>query len=83
LDAVEAFDAWLDEYAEHYDRLICQLFEQVVDRIDSVGSAPLRARLFSLHAQLIGLRPILLGFLREALASDRFTTPALVRGVYW
>jgi type VI secretion system protein ImpL len=83
LDAVEAFDAWLDEYAEHYDRLICQLFEQVVDRIDSVGSALLRARLFSLHAQLIGLRPILLGFLREALASDRFTTPALVRGVYW
>lgn len=25
----------------------------------------------------------MLGFLKEALASDRYTTPALVRGVYW
>ena len=83
LDAVGTFDAWLDEYGDHYDRLISQLFEQVVDRLDGVGGAPLRARLFSLHAQLIGLRPILLGFLKETLASDRFTTPALVRGVYW
>ncbi|WP_449432109.1 type VI secretion system membrane subunit TssM [Pseudomonas putida] len=83
LDAVGTFDAWLEEYGDHYDRLISQLFEQVVDRLDALASAPPRARLLSLHAQLIGLRPILLGFLRETLASDRFTTPALVRGVYW
>lgn len=83
LDAVGTFDAWLDEYGDHYDRLIRQLFEQVVDRLDVLSGAPLRVRLFSLHAQLIGLRPILLAFLKETLASDRFTTPALVRGVYW
>ena len=83
LDAVGAFDAWLEEYGDHYDRLLSQLFEQVVDRLDTLSGAPLRARLFSLHAQLVGLRPILLGFLKETLASDRFTTPALVRGVYW
>ncbi|MFG0409995.1 type VI secretion system membrane subunit TssM [Pseudomonas sp. FYR_11] len=83
LDAVGTFDAWLEEYGDHYDRLIRQTFEQVVDRLDTLGGAPLRARLFSLHAQLVGLRPILLGFLKETLASDRFTTPALVRGVYW
>ncbi|MCO7519022.1 MULTISPECIES: type VI secretion system membrane subunit TssM [unclassified Pseudomonas] len=83
LEAMGAFDAWLDEYGDHYDRLISQLFEQVLDRLDTLGGAPLRARLFSLHAQLVGLRPILLGFLKETLASDRFTTPALVRGLYW
>ena len=83
LDSSGAFDAWLDEYGIYYDQLISQLFEQVVDRLDTLGDAPLRASLFSLHAQLVGLRPILLGFLKEALASDRFTTPALVRGVYW
>ncbi|MEX5624697.1 type VI secretion protein IcmF/TssM N-terminal domain-containing protein, partial [Pseudomonas syringae] len=54
-----------------------------VERLDALDGALLRARLFSLHAQLIGLRPILLGFLKETLASDRYTTPALVRGVYW
>jgi type VI secretion system protein ImpL len=83
LDAVDTFDAWLDEYGDYYDRLVSQLFEQVVDQIDVLGYAALRARLFSLHSQLIGLRPVLLSFLRETLASDRFTTPALVRGVYW
>ena len=83
LDAVGTFDAWLEEYGEHYDQLVSQLFEQVVDRLDTLSSASQRARLFSLQAQLSGLRPILLGFLKEALASDRYTTPALVRGVYW
>ena len=83
LDAVDSFDAWLGEYEEHYDRLLNQLFEQVIDQLDEQGSPTLRARLLSLHTQLVGLRKILPDFLRETLASDRFTTPALVRGIYW
>jgi len=83
LDAIGTFDAWLDEYGEQYGQMISELFEQMVERLDALDGALLRARLFSLHAQLIGLRPILLGFLKETLASDRYTTPALVRGVYW
>lgn len=83
LDAVGTFDTWLEEYGEQYGRMIGELFEQMVERLDALDGALLRARLFSLHAQLIGLRPILLGFLKETLASDRYTTPALVRGVYW
>lgn len=55
----------------------------MIDHLDVQGSPGLRSRLYSLHRQLLGLRPILLSFLRETLASDRFTTPALVRGVYW
>jgi len=83
LDAVDTFDAWLSEYGEHYDRLLSHLFEQVIDQLHMHSSPEPRSRLYSLHAQLLGLRPILLSFLRETLASDRFTTPALVRGVYW
>ncbi|MBV4491873.1 type VI secretion system membrane subunit TssM [Pseudomonas oryzicola] len=83
LGAAGSSDAWLDEYRSHYDRLIRLLFEQVFDQLDGLGRAPARARLFSLHAQLVGLKPILLSFLRETLGSDRFTTPALVRGLYW
>ena len=83
LDATGSVDAWLDEYGRNYDQLIGTVFEQVLDRLNALGDAPLRSRLFSLHAQLIGLGPILLNLLQETLASDRFTTPALVRGVYW
>ena len=62
LEERSTIDAWLDEYSEHYQRLVRHLFEQVVDRIEQSGSAEARARLLSLHAQLAGLRPIVLGF---------------------
>ncbi len=37
LDAVESFDAWLDEYDEHYGQLLATLNEQVIDRLDVLG----------------------------------------------
>lgn len=82
LDAVSAFDAWLDELTEQYDWLVRRTEEQVLNDLGVLGKADLRERLVSLQGQLLGLRPILLAFLREMLVSDRFTTPALVRGVY-
>ncbi|MFB4394590.1 MULTISPECIES: type VI secretion system membrane subunit TssM [unclassified Pseudomonas] len=83
LDPVATFDAWLDECAEHYDRLTGALYEQVLERLSQASLPRERERLVTLHAQLTGLRPALMSFLRETLASDRLTTPALVRGVYW
>jgi type VI secretion system protein ImpL len=77
-----SFDAWLDELASHYDQLIAVSQEQMLDSLCVLTCAKERQRLLSLQAQLIGLRPALMSFLREALASDRFTTPALVRGLY-
>lgn len=83
LDAISTFDAWLDELACHYDRLVQVLQEHMHDGLGALGNTEQCQRLVSLQAQLIGLRPALMSFLREALASDRFTTPALVRGVYF
>lgn len=81
LDAT-SFDAWLDELASCYDQLIAVSQEQMLDSMCVLTCPEQRQRLLSLQAQLIGLRPALMSFLREALASDRFTTPALVRGLY-
>lgn len=83
LDAVSAPDAWLEELDSAYEDFLHRLYEQVLEQMQAIDNAPGRARLLSLHAQLLGLRPLLANFLRETLASDRFTTPALVRGVYW
>ncbi|MDH0648578.1 type VI secretion system membrane subunit TssM [Pseudomonas sp. GD03858] len=82
-EAVDTFDAWLDEFAEYHDRLTHALYEQTLASLGSPSQARQRERLIALHGQLVGLRPVLTGFLRETLASDRYTTPALVRGVYW
>ena len=83
LDVVSDFDAWLNEFANHYDKLTALLYEQVLEQLRLLACPSQRERLMSLHAQFIGLRPVSLSFLNEVLASDRFTTPALVRGVYW
>jgi type VI secretion system protein ImpL len=83
LDALSRFDAWQDEFVEQYDRLILQLQAQTLKQLLLADGLPQRTSLVSLLAQLGGLRPILTGFLSEVLASDRFTTPPLVRGVFW
>ncbi|CAI8748159.1 type VI secretion system membrane subunit TssM [Pseudomonas sp. IT-P291] len=82
LDAVEDFDAWLDELAVAYDRFVAALNMQVMRAMGDPEPAEVRERLFCLMRQFSGSREILLRFLGDVLGSDRYTTPALVRGVY-
>ena len=82
LDAVEDFDAWLGELAVAYDRFVAALNMQVMWAMGDPEPAEVRERLFCLMRQLSGSREILLRFLGDVLGSDRYTTPALVRGVY-
>ncbi|WP_339532775.1 type VI secretion system membrane subunit TssM [Pseudomonas mucidolens] len=82
LDAVEDFDAWLHELSAAYDRFIDALNMQVLRAMGEPASPQVRERLFCLMRQLSGSREILLRFLGDVLGSDRYTTPALVRGVY-
>ncbi|SDQ64016.1 type VI secretion system protein ImpL [Pseudomonas sp. UC 17F4] len=83
LAAVDDFDAWQQELASRYDRFVELLGAQVFDSCAQAHSLSERQRLVALVRQLSGLRPALLGFFAEMLGSDRFTTPALVRGVYF
>jgi type VI secretion system protein ImpL len=82
LDAVTRFDAWLDELEEQLDRFVRVMSEQTCDAILAAPERAARERLHSLHVVFAGLRPVLVSFLRSTLSCDRFTTPALVRGVY-
>lgn len=82
LQAVESFDAWLPELAAHYDAFLKSLGEQTKSALSGVMDAASRRRLQSFQATLAGLRPLLLEHLNEVLGCDRFTTPALVRGLY-
>lgn len=83
LNANSEFDAWLDDLGLFYDQLIKVSEELVLDGLSQAVGAGQRERLLSFHAQLVGLRPALVNFLREALAGDRFTHSNLVRGMYW
>lgn len=82
LDAVEDFDAWLGELTVAYDRFVDVLNMKVMRAMGDPQPAEVREQLFCLMRQLSGSREILLRFLGDVLGSDRYTTPALVRGVY-
>ncbi|MFJ4153257.1 type VI secretion system membrane subunit TssM [Pseudomonas sp. NPDC089752] len=76
-------DAWRDQAANQYDLMINRVQQHACDRMGDALDQDLRDRLLSFPAQLAGLRPALLGFLQETLASDRPPTPALLRGMYF
>jgi type VI secretion system protein ImpL len=63
-----------------YQAFVVCLSEQVFDSTGESRTLIERDRLQALVHQMAGLRPALFGFLCEMLGSDRFTTPALVRG---
>lgn len=83
LDAVDDFDAWLGELTHQFQAFVVCLSEQVFDSARESRTLTERDRLQALVHQMAGLRPALFGFLSEMLGSDRFTTPALVRGLYF
>lgn len=83
LDSVRDYDAWLEDLGVRYDAFLDRLNEQVFDAMADVAETSQRESLYSLVRQLSGLRPVLLGFLADAMGSDRFVTPALPRGVFF
>lgn len=82
LDAVDDFDAWFDEFAQRLETFITGLSEQTLDAMAGAQDPQARQRLTSLFGMLSGIRPTLMRFFNDMLGSDRFTTPALVRGVF-
>lgn len=82
VEAISQRDAWFSEFTGQYDQMIKVVQEHAAFALATLMTAKERKRLLSFQAQLEGLQPVLTGFLQEALASDRFTTPALVRGLY-
>ncbi|QXH77875.1 type VI secretion system membrane subunit TssM [Pseudomonas salmasensis] len=83
LAAVDDFDAWLAELTRQYQVFVDCLCEQVFNSTREARTLDECDRLQALMHQMAGLRPALFGFLTEMLGSDRFTTPALVRGLYF
>ncbi|TDJ74802.1 type VI secretion system membrane subunit TssM [Pseudomonas putida] len=83
LNVTAASDTWLSELDTQFDQLLKDLDNVTMSAFVAPFSDKQRKRLLTFQAQLAGLHPALVKFLTKALASDRFTTPALVRGLYW
>lgn len=74
---------WEEEFASAYDAMLERLNRSLPALLAECRDSEERESVFRFVRQLAGLRDVLLGFLKEALSSDRFSTAALVRGTYF
>lgn len=83
LDSLRDYDAWLEELGARYDAFLQRLDKKVADAMSNAAKRSQRESLHSLMCQMGGMRQVLMDFLTDVLASDRFATPALPRGVFF
>ncbi|SDF70634.1 type VI secretion system protein ImpL [Onishia taeanensis] len=74
---------WEEEFADAYDGMLERLNQTMPSLLAECRDREEREAVFRFVRQLAGLRDVLLGFLGEALSSDRFSTAAMVRGAYF
>ena len=74
---------WRDQFAQQYTQFTENLALQLKRRVYTLKNTTSRQEAFSLYRTFLGLEEPLKAFLNDTLSADRFTTPPLVRGVYF
>ncbi|WP_373054853.1 type VI secretion system membrane subunit TssM [Vibrio salinus] len=76
-------DGWLNSFDSEYSGFVSRLNELMPTAAVKQTELEERNAIYSFSRQIAGLQPILHDFFQEALSSDQFSTPALVRGMYF
>ncbi|PKR51846.1 type VI secretion system membrane subunit TssM [Thalassospira marina] len=74
---------WLDQFDKQYSEYLDRLHLRLKKRVLELKSANSRQEAFSFYRTFLGLEAPLRSFLEGALSPDKFTTPPLVRGLYF
>jgi type VI secretion system protein ImpL len=83
MNSVTEYDSWLIEFDQQYTQMLERMNAMLPKQLEQCKNTDERTNLYSFIRQLCGLKDIVHHFLEEALKSDRFSTSALVRGVYY
>ncbi|GHW26164.1 IcmF-related protein [Vibrio cholerae] len=83
MDSVDNLDSWLEEFANEYTQFVSRVTGMLPHAVAAPMTLEERNAIYSFTRQISGLKEILQQFLQEALASDQFSTSALVRGAYF
>ncbi|WP_338589010.1 type VI secretion system membrane subunit TssM [Shewanella khirikhana] len=82
LDSVNNLDSWLNEFDQDWLAFIERINACLPKAMLNCRDKDERAQLYGFSRQLAGAHGLLREFFHDALASDSFSTSALVRGVY-
>lgn len=74
---------WQGQFADQYTSFLDRLDRQLKKRVYELKNATSRQEAFAFYRTFVGLEEPLKAFLQVALSPDRFTTPPLVRGIYF
>ena len=83
MDSVDDLDSWLQEFDQQFNEFIGRLNACLPRIMMQCEDREERTAIFGFGRQIAGMQEVLVRFLKDALASDQFSTSALVRGVYF
>lgn len=83
LKSVEDLDSWLDEFDKGYGGFVSRINAHLPRALVQCRDKEQRSAIYSFSRQIAGAHSVLREFFVDALASDQFSTSALVRGVYF
>ncbi|PSW27934.1 type VI secretion system membrane subunit TssM [Photobacterium phosphoreum] len=83
LDTVKDFDHWLAEFDQDYTQFIERINDSLPLALRHAVDTEDRTAIYSFSRQVAGLHDVLKQLLVDAFASDQFSTPALIRGIYF
>lgn len=76
-------DKWVDDFKKEFSNFIDLANNDIIDRVNNQRETEIRKNIYTFLRELSSSGQIVTDFFRKALLSDRFSTPPLVRGIYY
>jgi len=76
-------DRWVEDFAASCQRFLAQANDDMIDQLYSKREAAGRRNIYIFLREFIASLSIVQDFWRRALISDKFSTPPLMRGIYF
>jgi len=76
-------DKWIEDFEKGFSSHIRQCNDDLIDLVNNQRETEIRRNIYIFLRELAATGPIIGDFFRRALLSDRFSTPPLVRGIYF
>ena len=74
---------WLEQFEKQYTAFLERMNKHIKKRVLGLKNARSRREAFAFYRGFLGLEAPLIAFLNSALTPDKFSTPPLVRGIYF
>lgn len=76
-------DQWVEDFEQGFARFLAHANNDMIDRLFNQREADGRRNIYVFLRELAASGPVVQDFFRRALISDKFSTPPLVRGIYF